>query len=166
MRPGPVSGESRRGVAEPARPVEIGIMLKSRSSAWTAAGATLIWGVLLGTIILGAGGRLAMRIVAERTTGTSGFTLGGTATVVFLGLVSGLLGALILLAARMLLRRWPPATTVVYWTLLIAISLRGLRPVDPLRATVFLPLIVAFGTLLQWRTWHYRRLLPPTGAAR
>jgi hypothetical protein len=144
--------------------VEIGIMPESRSSAWTAAGATLLWGVLLGTVILGAGGRVAMRIVAEQTTGTSGFTLGGTATVVFLGLTSGAFGALILLAARLLLHRWPPATTVVYWTLLMAISLRGLRPVDPLRAVVFLPLVAAFGLLLQWRTWRYRRLTPAVAA--
>lgn len=135
-------------------------MRESRSSAWTAAGATLLWGVLLGTVILGGGSRVAMRIVAERTTGTSGFTFGGTATVVFLGLAGGTFGALILLAARILLRRWPPATTVVYWSLLIGLSLRGLRPLDPLRVVLFLPLVVSFGVLLQWRTWRFRRFLP------
>ena len=34
---------------------------------------------------------------------------------------------------------------------------RGLRPVDPLRLTLFLPLVIGFGILLQWRTWRYRQ---------
>jgi hypothetical protein len=98
-----------------------------------------------------------MRLIAEATTGACGFTLGGTMTVVFLGAVSGALGALILLAARALLRRWSPAPTLLYWAALLAISLRGLRPVDQLRAALFLPLVAAFGALLQWRTWRYRK---------
>ena len=126
--------------------------MRSRSAL-----VTLLWGMGLGALILGVGGRIAMRLIAEATTGTSGFTLGGTITVVFLGVMSGALGALILLAARALLRRWSPAPTVVYWAALLAISLRGLRPMDQLRAVLFLPLVAAFGALLQWRTWRYRR---------
>ena len=119
--------------------------------------ATLLWGMGLGALILGVGGRISMRLIAEATTGTGGFSVGGTLTVVFLGVVSGALGALILLGARALLRRWSPAPTILYWTALLAISLRGLRPVDQLRAILFLPLVAAFGALLQWRTWRYRR---------
>ena len=119
--------------------------------------ATLLWGMGLGALILGVGGRVSMRLIAEATTGAGSFSLGGTMTVVFLGVVSGALGALILLAARALLRRWSPAPTILYWTALLAISLRGLRPVDQLRAVLFLPLIAAFGALLQWRTWRYRK---------
>ena len=118
---------------------------------------TLLWGMGLGALILGVGGRISMRLIAEATTGTGSFSLGGTMTVVFLGVVSGALGALILLAARALLRRWSPAPTILYWTALLAISLRGLRPVDQLRAILFLPLVAAFGALLQWRTWRYRK---------
>ena len=119
--------------------------------------ATLFWGMGLGALVLGVGGRISMRLIAEATTGTSGFTLGGTMTVIFLGVVSGALGALVLLAARALLRRWSPAPTLVYWAALLAISLRGLRPVDQPRAVLFLPLVAAFGALLQWRTWRYRK---------
>lgn len=118
--------------------------------------ATLLWGIGLGALILGVGGRISMRLIAEATTGSGGFSVGGTMTVVFLGVVSGAFGALILLAARALLRRWSPAPTIVYWGALLAISLRGLRPVDQLRAVLFLPLVAAFGALLQWRTWRYR----------
>jgi hypothetical protein len=124
-----------------------------------AALATLLWGMGLGLLILGVGGRVAMRLVAELTTGVGGFSIGGSFTVVALGLASGGLGAAILLVARRLLRSWPPAPTLLYWSLLLALTLRGLRPLDQLRLGLFLPLVALFGILLQWRTWRYRR--PP-----
>ena len=113
---------------------------------------TLIIAAGLGTVILGLGGRFAMHLIARLTTGSGGFSLGGTLTVVFLGAVSGLAGGLILLAARRLFRRWPPTTTLVYWTVLLAITLRGLRPIDELRLALFLPLVVLFGAILQFWT--------------
>jgi hypothetical protein len=100
-----------------------------------------------------------MRLIAEATTGVTGFSPGGTFTVVFLGAVSGALGGLLLLLARTLLRRWPPAPTVAFWLLLLALTLRGLQPLDQLRLILFLPLVALFGVLLQWRTWRYRRPL-------
>jgi hypothetical protein len=124
--------------------------------------ATLLWGAGLGALVLGVGGRVAMRVIAEATTGSSGFSLGGTSTVVFLGAVSGAIGGLLLLLARTLLRRWPPAPTVAFWLLLLALTLRGLQPVDQLRLVLFGPLVALFGALLQWRTWRYRR--PPLAA--
>jgi hypothetical protein len=127
----------------------------------TRAGlATLFWGMLLGTIVLGIGGRISMRLVAEATSGSSGFTLGGSLTVVFLGLASGALGGAFLLIARTVFRRWPPLPTLVYWCLLLGITLRGLRPVDAQRLLYFLPVVGLFGILLQWRTWRYRQPVP------
>ena len=117
---------------------------------------TLLWGVLLGCLVLGVGGRVAMRIIAEETTGTSGFSLGGTATVVFLGLASGLLGAVILVVARHFLWRRRPLTTVIFWLALAFLTWRGLRPVDPLRLMTFLPVVAIFGGLLQVSTFRYR----------
>lgn len=122
--------------------------------------ATLFWGMVLGAVVLGVGGRIAMRLIGEATTGSSGFTLGGSLTVVFLGLASGLLGGAFLLVARTFFRRWPPLPTLVYWFLLLAITLRGLRPVDAQRLLYFLPVIGLFGFLLQWRTWRYRQPVP------
>lgn len=103
-----------------------------------------------------------MRFIAERTTGTSGFTLGGTATVVFLGLASGALGSLILALARHFLWRWRALTTVVFWLALAFLTMRGLRPVDPVRVVAFVPLVALFGIFLQARTFKYR---PPRFAA-
>lgn len=131
------------------------------SRALRAGIATILWGWALGTLLLGVGGRVAMRIIAEATTGVSGFSLGGTFTVIFLGAMSGALAGLILLVARVLFRRWPPAPTVAFWLLLLALTLRGLQPLDQLRLALFLPVVGLFGVLLQWRTWRYRRPLVP-----
>ena len=138
-----------------------------RRMAFSRAGlGTILWGMGLGAVVLGMGGRVAMRVVAEATTGSGGFSIGGTLTVVFLGLAGGALGALILLVARTLLRRWPPAPSLLYWSLLLAITLRGLRPVDQLRLLLFLPLVAVFGILLQWRTWQYRQPAARFGKSR
>ncbi len=113
---------------------------------------TILLGLALGALILGVGGRVAMHLIARITTGTGGFTLGGTVTVIFLGAVSGAAGGLILVTARALFRRWPPTTTIVYWSALVALTLRGLRPLDELRLLLFLPLVFGFGAVLQWQT--------------
>ena len=119
-------------------------------------GKTVLWGIGLGTLILGLGGRVAMWIIAESTTGTSGFTLGGTATVLLLGLVSGVAGALILVVARHFFWRRRPVTTILFWAALTFLTLRGLRPVDQLRLVAFVPIVVLFGVLLQALTFRYR----------
>jgi len=121
-----------------------------------AAFYTVLWGAALGALILGVGGRVAMRLIAEATGGITAFSIGGSLTVLFLGAVSGAIGGMLLVGARALLRRWPPATTITFWLLLLAIALRGLHPVDRLRLLLFLPLVAMFGVLLQWRTWRYR----------
>ena len=117
---------------------------------------TLAWGLLLGLTVLGLGGRIAMRIIAEATTGSSGFTVGGTATVFFLGAVSGGLGAVILVVARHCFWRHRPATTVCFWIALGLLTWRGLRPVDHLRVLAFAPVMMLFGVTLQAVTFRYR----------
>lgn len=119
-------------------------------------GRTILVAAGLGTLLLGLGGRLAMHLIARITTGVSGFTFGGTLTVVFLGAVSGVAGGLILVTARALFRRWPPTTSLVYWGALLALTLRGLNPLDELRLVLFLPLVLVFGALLQWWTFPNR----------
>ena len=118
---------------------------------------TILIGAGLGTLILGVGGRLAMHLIARITTGTGGFTVGGTLTVIGLGAASGALGGLILVAARPQFHRWTPSTTIVYWVVLLTIVLRGLRPLEPLRLLIFMPLVLVFGIILQWATWRRRQ---------
>ena len=121
-----------------------------------AALATLRWGALIGLVVLGIGGRVAMRIIAESTTGSGFFSIGGTFTVVAMGVLSGTAGAVLLLLARTTVWRWPPAPTLLFHGLLLLVTLRGLRPLDEQRLLLFLPLMAVFGALLQWRTWAYR----------
>jgi hypothetical protein len=130
-------------------------------------GARLLIGTALGTIVLGAGGRLAMRVFALATGAPPGFSLGGSGTVVFLGAVSGAAGAAILSAARWLFPRQRAARALGFWGVIGFLTLRGLHPVDPLRLAIFVPVIVAFGALLQavWCRWYLpRRAALPQGA--
>jgi hypothetical protein len=123
-------------------------------------------GLALGAIILGAGGRVAMRGVALLAGATPGFSLGGTMTVVFLGAVSGIAGALVLVALRFALPRFPLARGTAYWAFLVLVTLRGLNPVDGQRILLFMPLVVAYGVALQVASCRVarRRRAPPSDA--
>jgi hypothetical protein len=105
-------------------------------------------GAVLGAIVLGGGGRVAMRVIAVNQGAPGAFSLGGTVTVVLLGVASGALGGAILMVSRWLFpaRRW--ARVVLYWFALLLITLRGLRPLDPLPVELFVPLVVLCGAAL------------------
>lgn len=109
---------------------------------------TVACGAVLGTLILGVGGRIAMWVIAMATSGVTGFSFGGTLTVVFLGAASGAAAGAILSVTRVLLGRWPAAQTISFGLLLVTITLRGLRPLDTLRVALFLPLVLLLGILL------------------
>jgi hypothetical protein len=119
----------------------------------------LLIAALLGAAVLGVGGRLGMHVIARATTGTGRFTLGGTLTVIGLGIACGLLGGLVLVAVRRFIHRWSPLPFVLYWVFLIGITLRGINPVDTQRALVFLPIVILFGIALEWST--YRKPIGP-----
>jgi len=127
---------------------------------WRRALVTVVYGAALGTLILGVGSRLAMRVIAMATSGATGFSFGGTLTVIFLGAASGAAAGAILSVTRALLGRWPAAQAITFWLLLVGITLRGLRPLDTLRVALFLPLVVLLGILLQIVT-RERPTAPP-----
>ena len=70
-------------------------------------------------------------------------------TVVFLGMVTGATMALIYLVVRFLLPSRPLLRATIFWAVCIGLTLRGLRPVSVLNASVFLPLVLLDGALLQ-----------------
>lgn len=115
-------------------------------------------GAALGTLVLGAGGRAAMRWIAVSQGTTAGFSLGGTMTVVLLGTASGALGGLFLVASRWIFptRAW--ARVSLYWATLLLITLRGLRPLDTGRVALFVPLVVLYGAAL-YAVWAAARRL-------
>ena len=111
-------------------------------------------GAGLGVLILGIGGRVAMRGIAHATNVAPAFTLSGTMTVVGLGALSGLAGGLIyavlarFLAHRALLR------SLLFGVILVLITLRGLSPATALSISWFMPLVLLYGALIDYA---YRR---------
>jgi hypothetical protein len=121
--------------------------------------AGLLLGASLGTVVLGIGGRIAMRGIAQIAGSPGGFSLGGSLTVVFLGLVSGLAGALAFLALRWLVGSRAVLRGILFWAFLTLATLRGLRPLDLQRAVLFFPLVLVFGVAFQviWCRVYLRR---------
>jgi hypothetical protein len=105
--------------------------------------------LIIGAVVLGMGGRIAMRGIAVLSGAPPSFSIGGSVTVVVLGAGCGLVGALILIALRRFLAgRWL-LQTMLFYALLVLITLRGLRPVDSQRLFLFLPLVLVYGFLLR-----------------
>ena len=117
----------------------------------------LALGAGAGLLVLGVGGRVAMRLIALRDGTPPAATVGGTATVLALGVASGVAGAALLLlsdaAARRIARRRPGARDRVrrglFAALLLLVTLRGLRGSPPVGVPAFLPLVALFGVLLE-----------------
>jgi len=121
------------------------------------AGAGL--GAAIGMLVLGMGGRLAMRGIAHVVGQPPSFSLGGTVTVVLLGLVSGLVGGLVFVGLWFLLPRWRVLRATLFWAFLTLMTLRGLLPLDTPRLVLFGPLVVVYGIALEflWFFTHLRR---------
>ena len=121
-------------------------MKASSKQDWLVA---VLLGVASGALILGIGGRIAMRGIVLIAGGTPGFSWGGSLTVVLLGLLSGLAGALVLVGVRFLLPARPVVRGMLFWAFVIFAAMRGLHPVDPQRLLLFMPLILLYGITLQ-----------------
>jgi hypothetical protein len=120
-------------------------------------------GIALGVLILGIGGRIAMRVIAHATRAAAGFSFGGTMTVVFMGAVSGLAGGLIYaVLARVLPDRVAPRA-VIFGIILTLLTLRGASPATPLTLSLFLPLALLYGAALDYL--HRRRFTSPRAAS-
>ena len=124
-------------------------------------------GLAFGAVILGLGGRVAMRVIALQGGVPGILTVGGTVTVVLAGCASGVGGVVLHLiadrlarwmsrAVAMLGRRTPTDGSSSRWVrralfalLLLLITLRGLHPVQPLSLAVFSPLVVLYGAMIE-----------------
>jgi hypothetical protein len=125
-----------------------------RPSPWLFAPLA---GIAFGVSILGIGGRVAMRVIAHATNVAPAFSLGGTMTVVFLGAVSGVAGGLIYAVLGRFLPNRTFLRSVLFGVILVLLTLRGLRPATTLSVSLFLPLTLVFGVLLDS---VYRRRYP------
>jgi len=113
-------------------------------------------GAGVGALVLGIGGRSAMRGIAILSGAPPSFSFGGSLRVVLLGALAGLVGGLILLGLRALLpKRWL-IQTLLFYVMILLITLRGLRPIDAQRLMLFLPLVLAYGFLVRTLTRRRR----------
>jgi hypothetical protein len=119
-------------------------------------------GAVLGLPILGIGSRIAMRLVAVGTNQPSGFTVGGSLTVVFMGVVAGLAaGAIYAILARVLSRR-TGIRSLLFGVIIVLLTVRGVAPATPFTLSLFLPVTLAHAILLDviWRRKAVVRLTP------
>ena len=118
----------------------------------------LLAGAILGTLFLGIGSRLGMRLIALAEGRSPAFSLGGSLTIVLLGTGVGALVASLFLISRTLFPRRRLLRVTFFGALTGAIVLRGLNPVSFLNAGVFLPLFAMHAALLTsyWCRWRDR----------
>lgn len=110
-------------------------------------------GALVGLPILGIGSRIAMRLVAVGTDRPSAFTVEGSLTVIFFGVVAGLAGgAIYAILARFLPRR-TAIRSMIFGAIIVLLTLRGVSPATAFTLSLFLPLTVAYAILIDviWR---------------
>jgi hypothetical protein len=119
----------------------------------------LLLGAGVGLVILGVGGRVAMRAIAIANNTPAGFSIGGTATVVFLGLVTGVGGGLLYALLSQLIPRAWLLRSGMFGAALVLLTLRGLRPMQPLALEWFMPLALTYGALVDvsYTIWRRRR---------
>jgi hypothetical protein len=119
----------------------------------------LLLGAAVGFVVLGIGGRVAMRGIAIANGAPADFTLDGTATVVVLGLASGIGGGLLYAVLHHYVPRPRLLRTGLFTLALILLTLRGLRPIQPRALEWFMPLALAYGAIVDiiYTRWAIRR---------
>lgn len=129
---------------------------------WRSVVEPWLFGLLLGAgvglVVLGVGGRVAMRAIALANSSPPGFSLGGTGTVVFLGAASGVGGGLLYSLLYWIIPRPRLLRSALFGLALVLLTLRGLRPIQPLALEWFVPLALAYGAIVDVAyTVRYRR---------
>ena len=112
-------------------------------------------GALLGLPILGGGGRLAMHAIALTSDAQRVVSVEGTITVLLAGTAAGLAGGLIYALLDRLLPQLRPVRAALFVVALVLLTLRGLRPLQPLPLALFMPLVLLYGALFE-RAWYSR----------
>ena len=103
----------------------------------------LMRGTLLGLVILGVGGRLLMRVIANMEGRAPVFTPEGTVAVVFYGTVAGALSGLIYHLLRRFVHK-PWLRTAGFVAICGLISWRGVSGLLPVPKVMFMTLALVF----------------------
>ena len=117
--------------------------------------AALALGAGVGAVLLGVGGRAAMRIFALLTERPPAWSFGGTLTIVFFGAVFGMIGGFLLWLGRRFFRTSPLARGALFWIPLSLLYLRVLSPLNSDSLIAFTPFVLLYGIVL-YRIWCRR----------
>ena len=103
---------------------------------------------LLGLAFLGAGGRVAMWLVALDQGRPPVFTLEGSVAVTLLGAAAGAVIGVVFMTSRWLFSdsRW--LRLGLFTAVVGFVALRGIAPLTPFNVSVFGPLFIVHGALL------------------
>lgn len=146
------SGARRDDVTSPSLPVATPRARLSRAmqNPWVFGPAV---GALVGLPILGIGSRIAMRLVAVGTDRPGAFTVEGSLTVIFFGVVAGLAGGAIYAVLARFLPRRAAIRSMIFGAIIVLLTLRGVSPATAFTLSLFLPLTVAYAILMDviWR---------------
>lgn len=101
-------------------------------------------GAVIGLVILGAGGRVAMYFIARSNGAPGAWTLGGTITVVLMGGLSGVVGGVLHLIARWMTGNRASLRRILYIVVMLLITWRGVSPPSLVSVALFFPLVLCF----------------------
>jgi hypothetical protein len=122
--------------------------------------AAVLLGTIAGTLILGIGGRAAMRAYSLITEDIPYFTMSGSTTVVLAGAAAGFVCGVALWAGYRFVRGPGLRRQLLFWIALAALTARVLQPWSTLRLQVFVPLALIYGlaTIVPWHLTAARRI--------
>jgi hypothetical protein len=125
-------------------------MAHGRLASWVGAA---LWGALLGLLLLGIGGRAVMRVIAVSAGTPPTATFEGTLTVLLAGTGSGAAAGIIYRVLVALLPHRRQLRHLAFLLVLAGLTLRGLRPIQPLPLALFGSLMAIFAAafLATWR---------------
>jgi hypothetical protein len=123
-------------------------------------------GAALGTVVLGIGGRLAMRSVTLWEHRMHLFSLSGTASVILWGTALGCAAGLLRVIIEAVLDRWIPRSNMItragtFELVCAALALTLLTPWTLPRLVLFPPVVVGFLVLFELAWWRRLRSLAP-----
>jgi hypothetical protein len=122
------------------------------------AAQLLIRGAVLGGVVLGLGGRLAMRGITLLEHRTPIWTVAGSLRVIGFGMAFGLVAAALRVGLGVIPPRLLPRRhgTRAFAVLCLALALVGLTPITRFRLLVFLPVVALFIAAMELVVPHER----------
>lgn len=105
----------------------------------------LLVGTVTGALLLGVGGRFVMRALAVASGTPSGFSIGGTFSVILSGAIAGVVGGLLLFAAAQFVPALLRFRGLVFGLLCYLIAIPGFRPPQVFVFALFAPTFLGYG---------------------